>query len=415
MSVLQSRPQEKEKNGMNRRDFMKLSAATAVSAGVAAYSAPASFAAEDENVNDAIHTDEEVQAMVAEELKLSRDVAFYPAAYKGDFDQFYVLFHKLSRAQYEKVDGAAAPGINASHYEMCTALTKARTSLWQIVKDPKSTVWEIWGDKMAVEDPIPTEGWEISYDNEGFRPFLNPYLIKNQSKVKGNVIVIAGGGSTHRNNVVEGYPVAEYFNKKGYNAFVLQRRVNPYAAVDQWLDLGRAIRYIRHNAAEKGIGNTETMIAVGFSAGGMNIMQAAANQYGHITPDAVYPDYVCDAVDAESADLKIAVPVYGMFISGLDFSANPNLPSVFGVVGQKDPLASSVIAAVPTAAQTFSDFSFYLAPDAVHGVGLGTGTKNYVDAYTQIAQWPEMAVNFIESRLGIQPKTKSKDAVSFAW
>ncbi len=86
-----------------------------------------------------------------------------------------------------------------------------------------------------------------------------------------------------------------------------------------------------------------------------------------------------------------------------------------GVVGQKDPLASSVIAAIPTAAQTFSEFSFYLAPDAVHGVGLGTGTKNYVDAYTQIAQWPEMAVNFIESRLGIQPKTKSKDAVSFAW
>ncbi len=400
---------------MNRRDFMKLSTATAVSAGVAAYAAPASLAAEDETENDAIHTDEEVQAMVADELKLSRDVAFYPAAYKGDFDQFYVLFHKLSRAQYEKVDGAVAPGINASHYDMCVSLTKARQSLWQVVKDPKSTVWEIWGENMAVEDPLPTEGWEISYDNEGFRPFLNPYLIKNQSKVKGNVIVIAGGGSTHRNNVVEGYPVAEYFNKKGYNAFVLQRRVNPYAAVDQWLDLGRAIRYIRHNAEEKDIGNTETMIAVGFSAGGMNIMQAAANQYGHVTPDTVYPDYVCDAVDAESADLSIAIPVYGMFISGLDFSANPNLPSVFGVVGQKDPLATSVIGAIPTAAQTFSDFSFYLAPDAVHGVGLGTGTKNYVDAYTQIAQWPEMAVNFIESRLGLQPKTKSQDSVAFAW
>ena len=55
--------------------------------------------------------------------------------------------------------------------------------------------------------------------------------------MKGNVIIIAGGGSTHRNNVVEGYPVAEFFNKNGYNAFVLQRRVNPYAAVDQRLDL----------------------------------------------------------------------------------------------------------------------------------------------------------------------------------
>ena len=57
------------------------------------------------------HTDEEVQAMVAEELKLSREVAFYLAAFEGDFEQFYVTFHKLSRAQYEKVDGAEEPGI----------------------------------------------------------------------------------------------------------------------------------------------------------------------------------------------------------------------------------------------------------------------------------------------------------------
>lgn len=179
---------------MNRRDFMKLSAASAVTMGAVAGMAPASFAE-----NAGVHTDAEVQAMVAEELRLSREVAFYPAAFRGDFDKFYVLFHKLSRAQYEKVDGAAAPGINASHYDMCVALTNARKALRQI-KDPKSTVWEIWGDQMAVESPLPTN-WENCYDNEGFRPFLNPYLLRDQGKVKGNVIIIAGGGSTHRNNV----------------------------------------------------------------------------------------------------------------------------------------------------------------------------------------------------------------------
>lgn len=180
---------------MNRRDFMKLSAASAVTMGAVAGMAPASFAE-----NAGVHTDAEVQAMVAEELRLSREVAFYPAAFRGDFDKFYVLFHKLSRAQYEKVDGAAVPGINASHYDMCVALTNARKALRQI-KDPKSTVWEIWGDQMAVESPLPTN-WENCYDNEGFRPFLNPYLLRDQGKVKGNVIIIAGGGSTHRNNVV---------------------------------------------------------------------------------------------------------------------------------------------------------------------------------------------------------------------
>lgn len=360
------------------------------------------------------HTDEEVQAMVAEELKLSREVAFYPAAFEGDFEQFYVTFHKLSRHQYESVDGKD-PGITAADYDMCVELTAKREALKQIVDDPKSTVWEIWGENMAVEDPLPTTGWEISYDNEGFRPFLNPFMIEDQTAVKGNVIIIAGGGSTHRNNVVEGYPVAKFFNDNGYNAFVLQRRVNPYAAEDQWLDLGRAIRYIRHYADEKGIGNADTIITCGFSAGGMNIMSAIAKQYGHVTPDTVYPNYVCDEVDAESADMTVALPIYGLFTTGLDFSGNPNLPAVFGVIGHKDGLSAMVLPCVIESAAIFSDFGFYLAPDSVHGVGLGTGTRNYVNAFTQMAQWPQMAINFIESRIGLQEKTYDLNSVEFAW
>ena len=243
-----------------------------------------------------------------------------------------------------------------------------------------------------------------------------PYLLRDQGKVKGNVIIIAGGGSTHRNNVVEGYPVAEFFNKNGYNAFVLQRRVNPYAAVDQQLDLARAIRYIRHNASEKHIGKTDIMIAVGFSAGGMNVMQVVADQFGTTnTPDKVYPSYVCDAVDHESADLNVAIPIYGLFVTGLNFTKNPNLPPVFGVVGQKDGLSAMMLPSLPECADIFKDFSFYLAPDAPHGVGLGTGTKGYVDYYTQIAQWPDMAVNFIESRLGLMEKKIDMDSVGFAW
>ena len=122
---------------MNRREFLKASAATAVAAGAMAAAAPASFAAD-----SGVHTDAEVQAMVKEELKVARDVAFYPAAYKGDFDKFYVLFHKLSRAQYEKVDGAAVAGINASHYDMCVALTNARKALRQVATTWwKATLW----------------------------------------------------------------------------------------------------------------------------------------------------------------------------------------------------------------------------------------------------------------------------------
>ena len=357
---------------------------------------------------------DEFKVLVEEELKEAREVVFYPHAFEGDFEQLYVNFHKLSRARYEKVAPAEAPGIVLGHYELYTNLKSLRESMVQIA-DPASTVWDIWEDDMAVENPLPTEGWEISYDSEGFRPFLNPYLLEDQSAVKGNVIIIAGGGSTHRNNVVEGYPVAEFFNENGYNAYVLQRRVNPYAAEDQWLDLGRAIRYIRYYAEEKGIAKTDVMIACGFSAGGMNIMSCIARQYGHVTPDTVYPDYVCDEIDAQSADLTVALPIYGLFINGLDFSGNENLPAVFGVIGHKDGLAAMLLPGLADCAKIFPDFSFYLAPDAPHGVGLGTGTRNYVNAFTQLAQWPQMAINFIESRIGLAPKSYDLNQTMQSW
>lgn len=360
------------------------------------------------------YTEEEFSALAAEELKLARDMVFYPAAFEGDFEQLYVNFHKLARAQYEAVAPATEPGISIAHIDYYNNLKSIRESMVQVVDDPKTTVWDIWEENMAVEDPLPIVGWDTSYDNLGFRPFLNPYLLENQSLVKGNVIIIAGGGNTHRNNVVEGYPVAEFFNANGYNAYVLQRRVKPYAVEDQWLDLGRAIRYIRYYATQKDIAKTDIMITCGFSAGGMNIMSVIAKQYGHVTPDTVYPEYVCDDIDSMSADMTVALPIYGLFGDN-DYSVNENLPAVFGVIGGKDGLSSMVLPNLMSFAQAFSDFSFYLAPDAPHGVGLGTGTRNYVNAFTQFAQWPSMAINFIESRIDLQPQSYDLNQTIPSW
>ena len=115
------------------------------------------------------------------------------------------------------------------------------------------------------------------------------------------------------------------------------------------------------------------------------------------------------------ADLNVAIYIYGLFVTGLDFTKNPNLPPVFGVVGQKDGLSAMMLPSLPECANTFKDFSFYLAPDAPHGVGLGTGTKGYVDYYTQFALWPDMAVNFIVSRLGLVEKKIDMYSAGFAW
>ncbi len=362
------------------------------------------------------YTLEEFKVLVEEELAAARDVVYYPHAYEGDFEQLYVNFHKLSRSRYETVAPATEAGVVLGHYDLYKNLKEIRESMVKIA-EPAETVWDIWEDDMAVEDPLPTEGWDISYDNPGFRPFLNPYLLEDQTQVKGNVVIIAGGGNTHRNNVVEGYPVAEFFNENGYNAYVLQRRVNPYAQADQWLDLTRAIRYIRYYAEQKGIAKTDVMITCGFSAGAMNIMSAIAA--GNDTPDSVYANYVCDEIDKMDASMQFALPIYGMIATGygpdLDFSKAETLPALFGVVGHKDGLASILYASIAVCAKTFSDFSFYVAPDAPHGVGLGNGTRNYVNAFTQYAQWPEMAINFIESRLDLQPKTYDLNQTMNSW
>ena len=370
---------------MNRRDFMKLSAASAVTMGAVAGMAPASFAE-----NAGVHTDAEVQAMVAEELRLSREVAFYPAAFRGDFDKFYVLFHKLSRAQYEKVDGAAVPGINASHYDMCVALTNARKALRQI-KDPKSTVWEIWGDQMAVESPLPTN-WENCYDNEGFRPFLNPYLLRDQGKVKGNVIIIAGGGSTHRNNVVEGYPVAEFFNKNGYNAFVLRYSVSQNCPVEEvytnaFAEAQEAMDYLHQNAGDLHI-DPEQIAVVGFSAGGH--LAASVGTMGRVRPAAMLLGYAVFSVPGKAL---------GMELPDLLQQVDDQTPPAFLFATQGDHLvpATQSLQFATLLAERKIPYEMHIFAYGDHG--FSTGSRHIANPQNpenpESAVWQGMALGFL--------------------
>lgn len=343
-------------------------------------------------------TQAEVLSQLREELAICRRIAFYPDAYAGDFEQFYVDFHALSRKLItDCVTADDAPAVSA--------LRCRREALTRIADDSASTVWEIWGEHMACDQPVPVVAWDCAYDNPDFRPFLNPYLASDQRTVKGNIIVIAGGGSTHRANHVEGYPVAAFFRDHGYNAFVLQRRVMPYAEEAQWLDLARAVRFLRHNASQLRLAKPEIVMACGFSAGGMNIMSVIARQFGHVTPDAVDPRYVCDAVDAESADLTVALPIYGVRDQGLDFTQNSHIPPIFSVVGQRDELfAAGIPDAIALLLGLGTDVSFWVAPDANHGFGLATGVRRYTNRFAAAEVWPEMALRFIETRLGLTDK-----------
>lgn len=102
-----------------------------------------------------------------------------------------------------------------------------------------------------------TEGGEI--------PYLTYYPAENK-RGPGAVLIFAGGGYRGR-AAHEGVGYAEYLNKIGLDAFVLEYRVKPVQFPYPLLDARRAMRYIRKNSERYGI-DPEKIAVMGSSAGG---------------------------------------------------------------------------------------------------------------------------------------------------
>ena len=101
-------------------------------------------------------------------------------------------------------------------------------------------------------------------------PYVIPYVV---GKRRPAVIVVPGGGYccvTSDGAEYEGKSPALELNARGFSAFVLHYRVNPYRHPLPLLDMQRAVRFIRKNANELGI-DPERIAAIGFSAGAYEI------------------------------------------------------------------------------------------------------------------------------------------------
>lgn len=96
-------------------------------------------------------------------------------------------------------------------------------------------------------------------------PNMTPYLL--EAAEKHAAVVICPGGGYWLKADHEGRPIAQWLNRLGISAFVLDYRVAPYKHPLPWMDAQRAIRYVRHNAESWGIDPTRIGI-LGFSAGG---------------------------------------------------------------------------------------------------------------------------------------------------
>ena len=335
--------------------------------------------------------------------------AYYSALYTAEKYNYYVLrnvptaFEKDGWEKYcsladRVVKGMKADSISEKQREKLDSLLEKRNALVQIAA-PEDVMWYIWGKSIPTLKE--TLSFSTSYDNADFKPFLLPYLLEDQSAVKGNLIVVAGGGYSQRSNNIEGYPVAEAFNEKGYNCFVLQRRVSPYVAKEIWLDMQRSIRYVKYKVEELGLGGGNCICATGFSGGSATVLGAIAYCYGDTQPTQWVPGYVPDEIDAINSDLDAALCIYGPnYTASGKFEGlvteNENLPAIFLAAGYLDTtgaLQDNITLAQSIEGKTLvENHAFANTP---HGFGVGkAGTNSML--------WVTLADGFIEQAINIK-------------
>lgn len=288
-------------------------------------------------------------------------------------------------------------GIRKASWERIEELQALRASLVQ-VHEKEEVIWEIWGDQIPQEDASGYSFWLLQ-DSAEFRPVLAAFLLDDQTQVKGNIIICPGGGFEHRSNDAEGYPTAEHMNALGYNCFVLQYRLQPYVQMDAFLDLQRAIRYVRYNAKEKGIAYPDRIATIGYSAGSFVVLGQIAYCYGDVQPNAFYPDYVPDEVDALNSDVLAAGPIYGPHTERLQAvldTKNSAIPPMFIAVGTKDSMCDGVVQGFLTL-KDITECELHVYNGAPHAFGMA-------DKYTGADQIDEEFDAFLEVYFGLKPR-----------
>lgn len=115
------------------------------------------------------------------------------------------------------------------------------------------------------------ENGKIPFFNEDFQTEANlntsvitPFIV-DDGKVHAGVVVVPGGGYTHRAEH-EGEPIARWLNERGINAFVVDYRIEPYSYPVPMVDIKRAVKFVRFYA-EKFMTYPDKIGIMGFSAG----------------------------------------------------------------------------------------------------------------------------------------------------
>lgn len=209
-------------------------------------------------------------------------------------------------------------------------------------QDPLASTIYLWqeGNMAKVTNYTGNQG---SYqDPPSFRPYMNYFPVAEGMEVKGAILVCAGGAFQFRSDRMEGTPVAQWFARHGYQAFVVNYRVQPYRMEEGSLDLARAVRFVRQHAADYGI-SPDDIASVGFSAGGILCGDEALNFDELVNGMALASDYRPDALDQVSANVCTIGMIYAFYgrlsVASTDVEKfrSSKIPPTFFAYGTRDP------------------------------------------------------------------------------
>lgn len=150
--------------------------------------------------------------------------------------------------------------------------------------------------------PLWDSGTPFAGEDHPGLPRLTVYLPSEDFRTGQGLVICPGGGYGGLSVPKEGHRIARYFGSRGHTTAVLEYRYSPYRHPVPLIDAQRAIRIMRHNAADWHIDPNQIGI-LGFSAGG-HLAGSAATQ------TQVEEGLVGDAIDASSSRPDFAVMVY---------------------------------------------------------------------------------------------------------
>ncbi|MCH4207593.1 MAG: alpha/beta hydrolase [Solobacterium sp.] len=222
-------------------------------------------------------------------------------------------------------------------------------------------------------------------------------------------IMVSHGGGFETCTGCEGFNVAEYFNRMGYNTAILTYRLKPYNRLDALEDIKRAMRVLRSMKDELHI--SDKIAAMGFSAGAMLSANLATHfDYGNSVSD--------DRIERCSSRPDACVMGYGAF-SDVAFPGNFFLNNPF-----KDPRRAESVFLSPEEClssdtppffiwQTISDdprnamqlgwrltqhgipFELHCFPEGVHGLALADGNNDLDMNLPHVAHWAELCTEWL--------------------